>query len=330
MSSTNTQKKQEQDRLTLSQQVTYTARAALKNLIQKGRLPWPRYYGEEFWKVARDLGFFSVAAHAEPEPLLPEEVDSFLEETNNILGGVQDTLHHLVSGTRNKVADMMGSIDALEDKDLENRFMDEIQELRKKNQELEKHSEDAEKKIEEQTRLIEQLKSQVRIDPLTGLYNRRAMEPDLKKEMVRARRYKLPLSLVMCDIDHFKQVNDTYGHKIGDRVLQKLAECLKGAMRTSDNIYRYGGEEFLLMLPHTNAEQAAIFAERLRELVAGYKFVSKRHNLNLQITLSFGVTDMKSRDSISSFIARSDKALYRAKLKGRNRVEVIRDDGNLP
>jgi diguanylate cyclase len=315
-----------QNKLTLTQQVTNTARVALKNLIQKGKLPWPKYYGEEFWAVARKLGFFSVAAHAEPEPLMPKELENFLEETNNILGGVQDTLENLVSGTRNRVADMMGSIDALEDKDQENRFIEEIQELRRKNEELEKHSEDAERKIREQTKLIEQLKNQVRIDPLTGLYNRRAMEPDLKKEMVRARRYKFPLSIVMCDIDHFKKINDTYGHKIGDRVLQKLAKSLQESVRTSDNIYRYGGEEFLILLPHTDGEHAVIFAERLRETIMGMRFVSKKHGLNLGVTLSFGVTEMKPFDSISSFIARSDKALYLAKLNGRNRVELITED----
>ncbi len=298
----------------------------MKNLIKQGRLPWPQLYSEEFWKMARKLGFFLIVAKADPEPLKQEEMEHFLQETDSILGGVNHAIEDIIVVTRNRVADMKNSIESMEDKDHENLFLNELTELRKKNQELESHTKQFEERLKKQSALIKDLKDQIRLDPLTGVLNRRAMEPDLKKEMERAKRYRFPLSVIMCDIDHFKKINDTYGHKIGDRVLQKLAFNLKGSIRTSDNIYRYGGEEFLVLLPHTGCHEAAELAERLRQMVESYKFISPKHNLNLSVTMSFGVTEMREKDeSPCVLVARSDAALYRAKLAGRNRVETIYD-----
>jgi diguanylate cyclase (GGDEF)-like protein len=153
-------------------------------------------------------------------------------------------------------------------------------------------------------------------DPLTHIGNRRKYEKRLAEECARACRYKTPLSLILFDIDHFKQVNDTYGHSIGDEVLKEYTKLLCNALRESDEIFRIGGEEFVVIAPHTNKEEAALLAEKLRKKVEEHKEV-------VPITASFGVTQYKECEDENTFFIRVDKALYKAKESGRNRVVVL-------
>jgi two-component system, cell cycle response regulator len=158
------------------------------------------------------------------------------------------------------------------------------------------------------------------IDPLTGCLNRRALKDRLEAEMDRARRYGLALSVLMIDLDRFKDVNDTHGHLTGDSVLSQLGDLLRREVRSVDVVARYGGEEFLALLPETGPEGALVFAERLREHVAAYDFGEDgRH---LFVTISVGVGSMQAGTDVdaSELIARSDAALYRAKHEGRNLV----------
>ena len=158
-------------------------------------------------------------------------------------------------------------------------------------------------------------------DPLTLLLNRRALVDRLATELDRARRYGTVLSLLMIDLDHFKQVNDTYGHLVGDEVLREAASLLQHAVRTVDIVARYGGEEFVVILPETGAEGAIAFAERTREKVAFHMF-GGAHREGLRLTASIGVATFPSTlvESAEDLFARADEALYRAKSSGRNRV----------
>ncbi len=152
-------------------------------------------------------------------------------------------------------------------------------------------------------------------DTLTGICNRLKFDGELDVEMDRARRYHVPLSLIMFDIDHFKLINDNHGHQAGDRVLRMVADLVSGNIRNTDWIGRWGGEEFMVLAPHKDLEAAARFAEKLRALI-------ELHNYGgLGITASFGVTLFQETDTAESLTARVDKALYRAKQNGRNRVE---------
>ena len=160
-------------------------------------------------------------------------------------------------------------------------------------------------------------------DPLTGLANRRRLMARLEEEVARARRYKTPLSVVMLDIDHFKQVNDTHGHAMGDEVLRNIGAMLKASVRTTDLAARYGGEEFALVLSHTDSAAALQVAEGLRQ-----KFAELEHHLDgvtITKTVSMGIASRDGQGEIPNvedLLKPADEPLYRPKQGGRNRVEV--------
>lgn len=161
-----------------------------------------------------------------------------------------------------------------------------------------------------------------RIDPLTGLANRGAFDERLGQEWARIRRRGGLLSLVMVDIDHFKRVNDTYGHTVGDRVLCAVASVIAGQCRDTDMATRYGGDEFAILVPGEAASGAAQFAERCRQAVETISL--KVEAAVVRVTASFGVADSAEAASPDVLVQQSDQALYRAKQGGRNRVEAAK------
>jgi diguanylate cyclase (GGDEF)-like protein len=170
------------------------------------------------------------------------------------------------------------------------------------------------------------------IDPLIGIYNRRHLNLKLDEEILRAQRYNFQLSMLLLDIDHFKNVNDTYGHYIGDLVLKSLGHLLLKKVRETDIVARYGGEEIAVIAPHTSVPAAADLAERLRQVVETSVMVPADEQENRQavtISVSIGVAgfDRQIVDK-QSLIERTDEALYRAKQKGRNRVVVFNSKGD--
>ncbi len=165
------------------------------------------------------------------------------------------------------------------------------------------------KEMEDELKLLSQT------DPLTQVFNRVKFNDSLNREMNRSKRYQTDLSLIMIDIDYFKEINDTYGHDMGDDVLKMLAVLLKESTREPDICARWGGEEFMLLLPHTNLENASKLAERIRARIEKKLFKTGR-----TVTGSFGVTQFVDTDNDETFTKRVDRALYMAKEKGRNRV----------
>jgi diguanylate cyclase (GGDEF)-like protein/PAS domain S-box-containing protein len=156
-------------------------------------------------------------------------------------------------------------------------------------------------------------------DPLTGLFNRRYLEETLERELIRAQRLGQHVSLVMGDLDHFKAINDTYGHLAGDEVLRTFAGLLKQHSRGSDMYCRYGGEEFILVMPDMILEKAVERTDLLRETIAGTSIVFE--GVTIRVNASFGVASFPEHgEKITSLIAAADNALYRAKKAGRNRV----------
>jgi diguanylate cyclase (GGDEF)-like protein len=153
-------------------------------------------------------------------------------------------------------------------------------------------------------------------DPLTGLFNRRKFNHELSLGISRAQRYGTPLSLVIFDVDHFKAINDTYGHQVGDKVLIDLSKLIAARLRKTDVFARWGGEEFIILVPEASASMALQLAENLRDSIR--QSVSGDAET---VTCSFGIAEFKDGDSADTFISRADEALYRAKINGRNRVE---------
>ncbi|HIJ83059.1 MAG: response regulator receiver modulated diguanylate cyclase [Magnetococcales bacterium] len=162
-----------------------------------------------------------------------------------------------------------------------------------------------------------QLETQAFTDALTGVCNRARLQGVLEAELHRARRHNLSISIILGDIDHFKKINDTHGHQVGDDVLKKFAKVMRENVRVEDVVARWGGEEFMIVSPLNDANATCKLAEKLRRLIETETF-SKAG----QVTCSFGVAQARREDSIRTLTERADKALYQAKTKGRNRVET--------
>lgn len=168
---------------------------------------------------------------------------------------------------------------------------------------------------------VDRLQHKALVDPLTRCWNRAAIMDILERETARATRDKVPLALSMLDLDHFKKVNDEHGHLIGDIVLKEVAERIRRQVRNYDSLGRYGGEEFLLVLPGCELDTATTQAERVREGVRGKPI--RAEGVEISITASLGVTLWASDDTVETALARADRALYRAKQDGRDRVHSL-------
>jgi two-component system cell cycle response regulator len=155
-------------------------------------------------------------------------------------------------------------------------------------------------------------------DGLTGVHNKRYLVEQLDRELSRATRHERPLTLVMCDIDHFKVVNDDFGHLAGDHVLKEVAQLMKARIRPDDVLARYGGEELAIILPETDLAGGVLIAEALRELVAAARFVFEDEDID--VTVSCGVAELDPTWSSYDFVKAADEQLYQAKRAGRNRV----------
>jgi diguanylate cyclase (GGDEF)-like protein len=191
----------------------------------------------------------------------------------------------------------------------------------------------ANEKIRALNKEIHKYKELSLTDELTGLFNKRYFQARFEEEVARAKRYKQRLSLIFCDIDFFKNINDQYGHQVGDRILRETADILKGAMgdlnviirlRKSDIIARYGGEEFVVILPETPIEGAVIVGERLRKVIESHGFSADRKKTHM--TMSFGIAELREGvDTATDIIKRADHAMYVAKESGRNTVYAFRE-----
>ncbi len=166
-------------------------------------------------------------------------------------------------------------------------------------------------------------KTQALVDPLTEVLNRNAYNLTLEQTLRDFRRYKDPTLLIIVDIDHFKKFNDNYGHKSGDDVLRSVAKSLNHSIRTSDFVFRYGGDEFVILLKKCSLEKGEQVAEKIRRQVEK-KFTGEKGQ-KLPVTVSLGLTQLKGNDTEDSVFQRADQALYKAKSKGRNQVEIALD-----
>jgi diguanylate cyclase (GGDEF)-like protein len=157
-------------------------------------------------------------------------------------------------------------------------------------------------------------------DPLTGVNNRVAMDSTLQREVELANRYGTPLSLIALDVDRFKRINDTYGHANGDRVLKSVASAAVSSIRSTDIIFRFGGEEFIILLSNTAEEGALCLAERIRQRIQAGKYMC--NEAMISATASLGVACLNKGENVHSLFSRADQALYRAKSEGRNCVKL--------
>jgi diguanylate cyclase (GGDEF)-like protein len=167
------------------------------------------------------------------------------------------------------------------------------------------------------TLLYQQALQTAIMDPVTGVKNRTAMDSAVKREIDLAGRQGAPLSFILFDIDHFKRVNDQFGHLYGDQALHAVATCAEQTIRESDMLFRYGGEEFLVLLSGTSLDGAELLAERIRHAVEKLR---PKLECDIRMTVSLGVVTLREEEDSAAVLARADEALYRAKEAGRNRV----------
>ena len=168
--------------------------------------------------------------------------------------------------------------------------------------------------VDDKNKILEKIAS---TDNLTGALNRTKLREIIEREIDMVKRYDQPLSMIMFDIDHFKRINDQYGHAAGDYVLKTIADIVRENTRKIDYFVRWGGEEFMVLSSETNLDKAYALAERIRKVIERHEF----ENVG-EITVSFGVTEYKDTDTENSFIKRADDAMYKAKKISRNRVEI--------
>lgn len=189
--------------------------------------------------------------------------------------------------------------------------------LRGLNAELESVVAARTRELVEKNRMLEVLSV---TDKLTGLYNRRKLDEVVEEELVRSRRYAVGFAVVLLDVDHFKRINDTHGHLVGDSVLMAIAQLLREGTREADAVGRYGGEEFLMVCRHATRGAGHVAADKIRACVEAREFPDAG-----RVTVSAGVTAYRDGDTLATLVGRADAALYRAKAAGRNRVEGDHD-----
>jgi len=166
-----------------------------------------------------------------------------------------------------------------------------------------------------------QFEHQAYVDALTGVHNRHWMADAFPRALHRCELNKSPFTIMMADIDHFKRVNDTHGHLVGDIALKTVARCMTEHLRAYDMLVRYGGEEFVVLLPDTDIKNAQIVAERLRKAIADARI--QHGDLSFQVTVSIGISPTQHEEKLETLIGEADQALYRAKELGRNRVVIL-------
>jgi diguanylate cyclase (GGDEF)-like protein len=217
-------------------------------------------------------------------------------------------------------------LDARDDENEAARLKRRLEREREIRQQAETIAERTLRELYEKNRELEQIREHLQrlsdLDPLTGIPNRRSFQLRFAGELERARRYERPLSMLIVDLDFFKQVNDTYGHAAGDVVLCNIADALQRACRGTDFVARFGGEEFVVALPETVTESGRQFAERLRSTIEELR-VALGDGRELRITISLGLATFPTHASTEDgLFAAADAALYEAKKSGRNRVRL--------
>lgn len=235
------------------------------------------------------------------------------------------------SAYHDKMSVLSGDIEALPGaeslSDMMKAVLAETKNIITKSQQIKESLDDSSIEMASLKRNLEEAREDALTDSLTGIGNRKFLDMRLREAVMAAMETGEPLCAVLCDIDHFKKFNDTYGHAIGDEVIKLTATILKDNLKGMDTAARYGGEEFCVVLPQTKLADAEIVADHVREALAKRKLTSKKTGSHYGwITVSLGISMLRPGESIDSLVERADEALYRAKENGRNRVECEEPD----
>ncbi len=255
------------------------------------------------------------------------KAEQIVGETLSDVGEIFDTVktsNEDISGSMNSInSEISSAVGPEELKALLLNIMSETQKMVSENQTLEKKLETSSSKMQQLKQEMEAVREEAYIDSLTGIPNRKKFDLEIEELVAESRDAKEPISLIFMDIDHFKSFNDAYGHQIGDQVLRLVARSLKESLKGQDFACRYGGEEFVIILPKTNQDGTAKIANILRESIKGKEIRNRKTGENLtRVTISSGVAELRAEEEIAAWVERADKALYQAKRKGRDCVII--------
>jgi diguanylate cyclase len=248
------------------------------------------------------------------------------EETKHIVLSMANAIKEVISGVGdfgNNLEECIGSIEATNNLDeilaIKNQIISITQTAVSKNQSLKKELEVSQQTVNKLSKKLDETESKSLIDPLTKVLNRGAYNMKVGQVIRDIQKHQGSTALIVADLDFFKKFNDDYGHKTGDRILQSVASTIQDSLRPTDLVFRYGGEEFVVMLYKSSLEQAEKDADKIRNQVKKDFFLDK--DKELKVTLSLGVTCLKEDDTEESFFERADQALFMAKRTGRDQVK---------
>lgn len=315
----------------MSNEAVKTARAALHLLTTRGLPPTPESYTHVFREV---LGAAPGNAKVPAEPLTAEQnLDNSREMADlisTLVSSLADKAGDLANNLSQQSLEMQKSISELEQAEERQEISNLLKIVLATAHVIQRSVDDAHVEISQTRREfeamraeLEEAKRQVMLDPLTGARNRFGMESSLGQEVARARRAASKLTVAMLDLDHFKRVNDVYGHDAGDQALVYFAQLTGSVLRESDTLYRCGGEEFLVTLPETDLHGATFMLGRLRRMLT--KSPLSYQSKIVKLTFSGGVAGLTAEDTGQSLMARADQMLYQAKQQGRDRIITDRD-----
>ncbi len=250
---------------------------------------------------------------------------SILESTDQLSSDL-DTHNTEVDQVRRSVSDIPDSgYDTIQET-----LMNHITEVVKSNRRLENDLVMTRYKLEENAQELDRTRTEARTDQLSGLANRKSFEETLSFMISKFEKsHNSPFALILCDVDHFKRINDTFGHIVGDEVVQRMGLVLKDCVRPRDHVARIGGDEFAILLANVNFDRAQSVAARIRGTVELTNFDAGDRLSKTSITISMGMAVIRPGDDRQSFFDRADKALYRSKERGRNQLHVCDETGNL-
>ncbi len=286
----------------------------------------PFNYYKIFVEVALENGIDGVLLHrylyggGDISSLEFERIKKKVLEIATNIKDITEDVEKKLEESSSEYDNSLKNLDFYGDK-VDKNIINELERIRYINQSLKDELESARRVLERQRKAIEDIKELSLRDQLTGLYMRRRMKDILEDLLYNFNRYKKIFSIIMIDIDDFKVINDTYGHLAGDEVLKTIASVLKRYTRQSDISFRYGGDEFIVLLPETQLEDALVVAEKIRKKIASVRF--KKNGMEFTCSVSLGVTQVKEEDSVESIFERVDEALYMTKRSSKGEITVL-------
>jgi len=292
----------------MEEMIKEIANKTMKDLEKAKKLPYPLYYRDVFNAIANEKGILN---QLNPKLLCiaPTLDEIILAKTSETINEISIHTKDIKNDSR-EIIDEVNVADADEIKEMVIKFSANL--IEKVNQ--------MEARIQELQTELDKAYKELLIDPLTKVYNRKALEKDLGEILEKGKDRDLDLVIAIVDIDNFKMVNDKYGHLVGDFVLIKLADTMKSLIRKSDKIYRYGGDEFIIVFNRSNLENAEKSIERIIYKI--YRTTLKYKENYIKITISAGITQHRAGDTIESIIKRADEALYKAKVE-KNGYKIL-------